>query len=79
MCANKARVSGVIGLGFVCGRRPHTELNRKTERSHRKVAANMGIWIVESDIGSPPDRAASPGPTHEELAPEPGPALGPRR
>ena len=83
----KNGVSGVLGFSFACGRRPHAKLNRRTERGHRTVAANMSIWIVDSDIGGPPDRALGLGPAHEEilaqhtrrLSPGPEPALGPGR
>ena len=38
----------------------------------------MRIWIVEFDIGSPPDRAPGPGPAHDKLFPELEPAPSPR-
>ena len=50
-------------------RRPHAKLDRRTERGRRTVAADMNICIVDSDIKSPPDRALSPGPAHEETLP----------
>ena len=45
----------VLGFSFACGRRPHPKLNRKTERGHRRVVANMSIWTADSDIGGTPD------------------------
>ena len=65
----KTGVSGVLGFSFACGRRPHAKLNRRTERGHRTVAANMSPWMVDSDIGGPPDRSLGPGPAHEEILP----------
>ena len=57
--------------------RPHAKLDRRTERGLRTVVANMNIWIADSDIGGPPDRALGPGPAHEETLPwawaRPGP------
>ena len=50
-------MSGVLGFSFACGRRPDANLNRRTERGHRTVAANMTIWSVDSDMGCLPDRA----------------------
>ena len=80
LCARNAGVSGVLGFSFSCGRRPHAKLNRRTERGRKTVAANMGICIVDSDIGSG-------GPTEpwtlaqhtRRLSAGPGPALGPGR
>ena len=41
------------------------------------VAANMSVWIVDSHIGGPPDRALGSGPSHEKTLPwawdRPGP------
>jgi len=65
----KPGVSGVLGFSFACGRRPQSKLNRRMERGHKTVAANMSIWIVDSDIGGTPDRALGPGPVHEETLP----------
>ena len=36
LCARKARVSGVLGFSFACGRRPHAKLNRRMERTRRR-------------------------------------------
>ena len=65
-------VSAVLGFSFVCGGRPLAKLNRRTERRHRTVAANMSIWIVDSDIGGTPDRALGLDPAHEETLPKLG-------
>ena len=35
----------------------------------RTAAANMKIWIVDSDIGVSPDRAVGLGPPHQETLP----------
>ena len=37
----KNGVLGVLRFNFACGPRPHAKLNRKTERGHRTVAADM--------------------------------------
>ena len=62
----KNGVSGVLRFSLACSRRPHVKLNRRTERGHRTVAANMSIWIVDSDIGGSLDRALGFGSGHEE-------------
>ena len=33
----KNGVSGVLGFSFACGRRPHAKLNRRTERTVRRL------------------------------------------
>ena len=55
--AGKDGVSGVVGFSFARGRKPHAKLNRRTKRGRRTAAANMSIWIVNSDLRGSPDQA----------------------
>ena len=48
------------GLALRAAEGPHAKLNRRMERRHKAVGANVSIWIVDSDIVGPPD--LSPGP-----------------
>ena len=41
----------------------------RAERGHGTVAANMRIWIIDSDIGVPPDQAFGPGPAQKKTLP----------
>ena len=62
-------MSGVLGFSLACGRRPRVKLNRRTERGHKTVAANMRIWSVGSDIRGASDRTLGPGLPHEATPP----------